>query len=67
MSRTATMYRLPSLTARQLAAIDAAGTDGRRYAHKIIGNYERGFRVDPAELQYARQILAYWASLREAH
>lgn len=67
MSRTTTSNRLPSLSARQLAAVDAAGTDGRRYAHKIIGNHQRGLRVDPAELLFARQILDYWASLREAH
>lgn len=66
MSRTTASRLLPPLTARQQAAVDTAGTDGRRYAHKIIGNHERGIRVDPAELLYARQILAYWASLQEA-
>lgn len=66
MSRATSSHRLPPLTARQLAAVDAAGADGRRWAHKIIGNRERGLRVDPAELLYARQILAYWASLQEA-
>lgn len=65
MSRSQTPNRLPPLTARQLAAVDTAGTDGRRYAYKIIGNHDRGARVSPAELLYARQILAYWAGLKE--
>ncbi|MEO0003517.1 MAG: hypothetical protein RLZZ22_1209, partial [Pseudomonadota bacterium] len=50
----------------QLAAVDTAGADGRRYAHNIIGNHEHGHHVDPAELLYARQILAYWDNLQEA-
>ena len=62
----ATSLHLPPLTARQLAAVDTAGADGRRYAHNIISNHERGLRVDPAELLYARQILAYWDALQEA-
>ena len=62
----ATSTHLPPLTARQMAAVDTAGTDGRRYAHMVIGNHERGLRVDPAELLYARQILAYWDNLQEA-
>jgi hypothetical protein len=65
MSNAANPHPLPPLTPRQLAAVDTAGTDGRRYAHKIIGNHERGHRVDPAELLYARQILAYWADRKE--
>ncbi len=66
MSRAATALHLPLLTARQLSAVDTAGADGRRYAHMVIGNHERGLRVDPAELLYARQILAYWDAPREA-
>lgn len=64
---TAATRPLPPLTPRQLAAVDTAGADGRRYAHKILGNHEYGYRVDPAKLLYARQILAYWDSMREAH
>lgn len=62
---TTTAKPLPPLTARQLAAVDTAGADGRRYAHNIIGNHEHGHRVDPAELLYARQILAYWGNLQQ--
>lgn len=62
---TRTPSTLPPLTARQLAAVDTAGADGRRYAHNIIRNHEQGYRVDPAELLYARQILAYWDNLKE--
>ncbi len=63
---TATTKPLPPLTPRQIAAVDTAGTDGRRYAHNIIRNHEEGRRVDPAELLYARQIIAYWRNLWRA-
>lgn len=63
---TATTKPLPPLTERQIFAVHRTGADGRRWAHRIIGNREDGHRVDPAELLYARQILAYWRNLREA-
>jgi len=63
---TATAKPLPPMTARQVAAVDTAGCDwGQHYALQIIGDHERGHRVDPAELLYARQILAYWGRPRE--
>lgn len=65
MSHATISHRLPPLTARQLAAVEAAGADGRRWAHRIIGNHEHGLRVDRAQLLYARQILAFWDNLKE--
>lgn len=62
---TATKKPLPPLTARQIAAVDTAGADGRRYAHTLIDSHEQGDHVDPVELLYARQILAYWGKPRE--
>lgn len=64
---TATTKTLPPLTPRQIAAVDTAGADGRRYAHNLIKSSRHpGGRVDPAELIYARQILAYWRNLWRA-
>ena len=62
---TATKKPLPPLTARQIAAVDTAGADGRRYAHTLIDSHEQGEYVDPAELLYARQIQVYLDSIEE--